>query len=181
MFVLSLLGPFVRSLLVLIYAIFYRCRGGFEGTGRTQLGRLIYWVIPVAVWASFINPMVGWLCGIMAFVGLMIPTDEFQNDASALSVAGMAGIGFGKMLFILAPLAYFNPNILIYAPIGFLQGAAYYIGWKFLNGVKSPLTVGTFKFLGITFASGNFAIAGSEWAEALTGAVFGLAFALIGA
>lgn len=153
----------MRYLLIPIFAFLYRCRGGFLPLHHTQLARLVYWTAPTAAWASFINPSMGWLCGVMAFFGLLIPHAEYQNDASAKSVAGMAVIGVARLALILLPLCYFNPFLGFIVPIGALQGLAYYIGYKFLDGKGWKA----------------FAATGAGWGEVLTGAVFGLAFALV--
>ena len=151
--------------LILVFGFLYRCRGGFLPTGHTQVARLIYWALPVGAWAAFHSPMlIAPVCALAAFLGLLIPHSPFMADASAKSVIGMALIGMARLALILAPLAYYHPWIMAYAPIAGLSGLGYYIGWKWLNGVSL----------------GKFATTGSEWGEILTGAAFGLAFALIG-
>ena len=51
--------------------------------------------------------------------------------------------------------------------IGLLEGAAYYIGWKFLHGKP-------FKLFGLTIATG-----GTEYGELITGALYGVMFSLL--
>jgi len=172
-----MLNILVILFVALLGGFFYRCRGGFLGTGSTFLARLLFWAIPVAVWGLCADWQVGLLCGVMAYVGLLIPHSIFQSNNSLFSVVGMAGVGLARMLLILAPIAYFIPSVLIVLPLAMLQGLAYYIGWTFLNGVDSKISTSGFTVFGFTFEAGHFAISGGEWGEFLTGVVFGGALA----
>lgn len=171
----------MNLLLIPLFAFLYRCRGGFLGTGHTQLGRLIYWVIPVGIWAVFQNPLLAPACALTAFLGLLIPHSKYMASATFKSVAGMGLIGMARLSLILAPLAYYSPVVLIFAPLGLLSGLGYYIGWKYLHGIDSRIYSKGYSLLGISFTSGPFAIAGCEWGEVFTGAAFGLAFWLLNA
>jgi hypothetical protein len=155
--------------LSLALAFCFRCRGGFTGLGNTQAARLLWWALPVAL--ATLNP----LCGVGAFLGLLIPPGKFQNDASLKSVLGLTIIGFVQALFILGPMAYERPETLLAAPWGALRGLAYFIGWRFLDGKDSGL-----RFLHGDGTVDVFAKGGSEWGEVLTGFFFGFMIVLAG-
>lgn len=162
----------------LLFAFLYRCRGGFLGTGRTQVGRLVYWAIPVAIWGHCVLPWYGLLCGLGAFVGLLFSHGPFQVDSKGDSIGGMIGIGIARMYCILLPLTYSAcPELNAVAIAGGLQGLAYFLGHTFLNGIDSRIySPGLTLFGKQILTSGEFAIAGDQWGEVITGAFFGLTF-----
>jgi hypothetical protein len=164
-------------LLIPLFAFFYRCRGGFLGFGHTQLARLVFWVLPVTLWAATVSLVLAPACGVLSFLGLMIPHGWAQGDKKIEHLIGMGGIGICRLGLILAPLAYINPQIEILAVLGAWQGAAYYFGWE-LDGTDSGIKTAGFKVFGFDVQPGIFAKSGTEWGEVLTGAAFGLAFAL---
>jgi hypothetical protein len=145
----------VHFLLVPIFSFLYRARGGLIPTGHTQLARLLFWAGPITLMGMYIQPYWGALCGLMAFLGLMIPNGSTVSSAALKAAVGQSFIGYARLLLILAPLAYFNPSILMFTPFGLLAGLAFYVGWKL---------------------DSQFGNAIGEW---LTGAMFGLVFMLL--
>ena len=126
--------------------------------------------MPVGYWtelSDFFSGLPLWLgplCALLAWAGLMIPHAWAQGDAKPLHILGMAVIGMTRLTLILAPLAWFEPTLLCYAPCGLLSGAAYWVGWRWLNGV--------------TVINTNWLSIGSSWGELLTGLLaYGLPFA----
>ena len=160
---------YIAPLLPFLFGFFYRCRGGFlTPNWGTQGARILYWALPVIAVTAPISWMMAVPCGMLAFLGLLIPHGWAQNDTKPIHIIGMAGIGLIRFALILAPLAAFNnPFIEIFALAGLLSGLAYYIGWKWLNG---------FAFW-VMNPTDHFAIGGAEWGECGTGIAYGLGFA----
>ena len=165
--------PFISPVLVPFLALAYRCRGGFLSLSGifswwgTTSARVFYWAIPVALSVMPISLLWCPACGLLAFLGLMIPHSAFQGSASLKCVIGMAGIGLVRLALILTPLAVFHPTVEVFSVVGLLSGLGYYAGWRWLNGHL---------FWQINSTS-HCALTGSEYGELLTGAAFGLGIA----
>lgn len=148
-----------------LFSFFYRARGGFINLGHTQVARVLFWVLPVTIWAFTVaSPWVAPLCGIMAFAGLMIPHEPFQWDNSLSSTLGMGAVGVARLTLITTPLLIGHPAALLLAPVGALSGVGYWAGYKY-SDVFAPTS--------------SFANCPTAWGEAFTGAAFGLAFMVI--
>lgn len=145
-------------------AVAYRCRGGFVSLPNTTLARIVLWALPVAV----VCVPVSWLwalpCGVMAYLGLLIPHAWAQADTKPIHIAGMAGIGLVRFALILAPLAVFDPWREVFALFGLLSGLAYYIGHKWLETKV------------INLFGKPFTPDGAAWGELGTGFAYGLGF-----
>lgn len=169
----------VNILRTALLSFAYRCRGGFLATGSTQLARLLFWDLPIAASASLLDPQIGWACGILAHITMIVPLNHspFQNDTKLKSLCGMAMVGMERVAITLLPLIIFHNLIIALAiPVGALQALAYFIGRKVLIDVDSGISTKGFSFLGINFSAGSFAKGATEWGEVMTGAMFGLAF-----
>jgi hypothetical protein len=171
---------------------FYRCRGGFIGLGHTQLARLIWWALPVALAMTgvllangsvFLTSLdAGAASGALAFVGLLIPHAEFQGkDNPAQSMTGMALVGAVRCALIMIPIA---PHVFAmwFLPLfGAMAGPAYRHAWRFLDGIDSGISVPSIDIFGFRTIAGHFAVTGGEWGEVLTGAAIGFGIGLLGA
>lgn len=153
----------------------WRCRGGFLGLGSTLAARLLYWCTPMTIWGySTFGPM-GILCGLTAYLGLLLSYAPFMGDNQAKHCAGMGGIGIARLFILLSPVLFQYPDLVYFGFAGAFVGLAYYIGWTYLDGKVSPIVFPGFVLFGKTWIQpGNFAIGGAEWGEVLTGAVTGL-------
>ena len=150
-------------LTVTVFAFLYRCRGGFLPLGSTQAARVMYWATPIAAWGYAVIGWYGLLCGVMAFIGLLIPHGKYQAGCDLDSIVGMGVIGMVRLALILTPMVAVHSLVFLLVPLGFLSGLGYGAGWAFLNGRDWLIAKG-----------------GSEWGEVLTGAAYGLAFSLAG-
>lgn len=144
------------------FAFYYRCRGGFIGTGSTTLARCVFWAVPVGMFMH--NP----LCGVLAFLGLLIPHAWAQADAKPIHVAGMAAIGMARMILILMPIIYISPVAILATLTGLGSGLGYALGYGPLSG----------KSIGIELNGDNLVSTPSSWGELITGAFMGLGMAL---
>lgn len=155
---------FAALIVVLAFGVLHRCAGGFIGfgEGRTNAARLVWWAYPVAF--LFGNP----LCGLMAWLGRLIPHGWCQNASNFIEVAGLSAIGALRALLVLAPLALFDLGALWLALIGFLHGPLYVLGLK-LRSVNS----------GFYYFNDRFAGADTEWCEFFVGCMNGVIFVLV--
>lgn len=180
-------------------AICYRMVGGFVGLSSTSLARL-RWSITIAIYMMFAAAVHG--DGIVAlaaiffsvltgaYIGRLIPHARFQNGASLYNALGMALIGLARVTLILLPYAvYGHPWAGVVASIGILQGAAYYAGWKWLDGRDSGIYFRNKpeeNRIPETFPAGSSpvyldqcAVSGGEWGELLTGFVYQAMYLII--
>lgn len=164
------MAAYCVSFLVIAFAFLYRARGGFNTLGGgTQAARLVFWVLPITLWAATVDYRMAILCGIGSFLGLMMPHGWAFGDTKPLHVLGMAAIGLARLSLILAPLAWFNHSLVWFFPIGLLHGLVYYFGNKWLFKYDIPLK----------WNEAKFTDGGTSWGEILTGAVFGAVFACV--
>lgn len=171
---------YLNLLLIPLFAALWRCRGGFLGTGSTTTARVIYWALPVALWGYSVEGYVGLFCGVMAFLSLLLEYAPFQADNQLKHCSGMAGIGIARMALVFAPLFRLRPELVYLQYLGALAGAAYYIGWTYLDGFDSGISFPGLTLFGKQLIQpGKFAVGGGEWGEVLTGASAGLVFALV--
>lgn len=160
-------------LLIPVFAFLYRCRGGFLSIGGTFSARMVYWALPVLILMLFVNPYLAFFSGLGAYLGLLIPHGWCMADTSIKSMLGMAVIGVARLFLILLPIFYNDPHTLVLSLMGSLQAAAYYVGWEALDGEDAGIRYKKSDGTDCVFAKGA-----TEWAELLTGAAFGLAFAV---
>ena len=172
-------------------AFFYRCRGGFLGMSFPQLARLIWWAIPTSVamtgvslahGSCFLSAIeVGSVCGVTAFLGLMLPHGQYMDNNPVYDDMGhMSLIGGVRCALIALPIMTHVPMMGLLPLFGALSGAGYWIGWRFLHGVDSGLHTAGFTLFGLQVSPGKFAVGGSEWGEVLTGFAFGAGIGLLG-
>ena len=157
LFFLALMLPFILGFL-------YHCRGGFIALGSTFLARLVFWALPIALVILPISWMWAIPCGMLAYLGLLIPHAWAQADTKPLHIVGMAGIGLARLAMILVPLAVFNPWVELFSLAGLLSGLGYYIGHKWLEAK-------VVKLFGKSLTPD-----GAAWGELFTGFAYGLGF-----
>lgn len=152
--------------------VLYRCRGGFIGTGNTNVARTLWWAAPTA---ALFCALLGfyWLLFIGVFVttwlGLLVPHGFCQNKAikDYLLMACVMSI----RLAIIALTVYSFSHLAVWLPlIGLLCGLAYAVGWELVG--NRELIKWHPKNPNADDGSGHdhFAKTGGEWAEVLTGA-----------
>jgi len=160
-------------------AFCYRARGGSIPLGSDTLARIIFWAAPVGLVTDAVAVVGGyspWLalpCAVLAFAGATIPHADEQGP-TAFEHEGMGLITTAMLSLILLPFivagAYTHEHVLtfLYAFMGALGGAAYYICYRF------PFSL---KLLGVQWVTAGDASAG----EFLTGGLaFGLPLAILG-
>ena len=171
---LSELNPiplFVTCIFILsAYGFFYRCRGGFIALGTTQAARLFYWSLPVCGFFTHFGMEYAVYAFFASFVSLLIPHGFCQASNKLKDVLSMSGVGVARCLILLAPFIYQDWTYVGVALLGALQGLAYYIGWTYLHGLKSP----------IVLAGQNMAEDETSWAELMVGSSYGLIFIVMG-
>lgn len=132
-------------------AIWYRCVGGFIGTGSTTLGRL-RWSLTMACYMTLVSLVhhEGWAQALIilaattltTFVGRLISHSRFQATASIGNSLGMTVVTLLRMVLILAPYAMvdwldlsgFDYWRLLGAVFCIMSGVGYYVGNKYLAG-----------------------------------------------
>lgn len=137
-------------------AIWYRCVGGFIGTGSTTLARL-RWSLTMACYMTLVSLVhhEGWVQALIilaattltTFVGRLISHSRFQATASFGNSLGMTVVTLLRMVLILAPYAIVNWLDLsgfdywrfLAAVFCVMSGVGYYVGWKWLNGKDSGI------------------------------------------
>jgi len=151
----------------------YRARGGAIVVGSDTLARILFWAWPcglVCEGIAYTHHLPLWLgipCAVMAFAGSCIGHSSEQST-TFLDHIEMGIITFLMLLLMIAPMAYFEPTMLFYAPLGYLGAAAYAIGYNVTWTLKIGSTVWCHP-------------KGTEYGEFLTGALaFGLPLAIIG-
>jgi hypothetical protein len=167
-------------LLVPLFAVLYRMRGGWLKPSSTTWCRLVYWSLPIAAWGGLTFGPLGLLCGVGAYLGLMIPHGEWFAGPSIRDAAMMGIIGMARAFLIVFPVAGNAPEVGFTAFLGLLSGVAYWVGWHWIKDWASPVSVPSFRVFGVRVDGGNFASGPTAWGEVLTGAVFGCMFALAG-
>jgi hypothetical protein len=186
------------GLIVLLFAILYRCRGGafsfkywlgkFDANGQpyggTQFARLIWWVLPNAVAFGLLSGslLVGVLSGLVVFAGLMIPHADFQESGSVEDAFGMAGVGAARGLLAGLPAAIlWNPWVLLLVPFGALSGLAYWLGHNVLKD-RFPISGRMFAWFPLfpkEWRSDSLTFFPTEWGELLTGLFWGFGVAAL--
>lgn len=186
------------SLIALLFALFYRCRGGAfsfkywlgkvdangQPYGGTQVARLIWWVLPNALAFGILtgSATLAALAGLAAFIGLMVPHADFQESGSVSDALGMAAVGATRAMMIGVPLAIlWNPWALLMGAFGSLSGLAYWLGHNWLRS-KFVLTGQIFAWFPLfpdqwkkdTLTNGE-----TEWGELLTGLFWGCGVAAL--
>lgn len=120
-------------LLALVGAILYRIRGGWLPTGSTQLARAI-WCVPTAALVGLLTG--NWIAALTAFflawAGLLLPNDPWQQMASRVHWLQAAGIGIARVLLLLASVAWADHTlaILLLGIAGALNAPLYWLGWR---------------------------------------------------
>ena len=152
----------------MLLTVNYRMLGGFVSLGSTFLARA-RWALVVAGCMALVGLVhklpfsalaivfAGTL--LTAYLGRLIPHGKYIGAPDIKACACMGLIGVARLILLLAPLAYYLPFVLYLVPFGFLNGAAYYLGWKYLHEVDS----------GFYYKDQVFAKGGGEWGEVLTG------------
>lgn len=164
-----------------IFAFLYRCRGGFLGLSHTTLARLIWWAIPCAIFGFSLIGAWGSLCGLLAFLGLLIPHARYQSIASVPNLLGMGSVNAIRAALILLPIGTTHPAVLVFATLGMFSGVAYYFLNKNNVVFDSHINFPGLVLFGKTITQpGDFAVSASEWAEVATGFTFGIIFDLVG-
>lgn len=164
--------------------VLYRCRGGFIGNGSTTLARILWWAAPTGILLFALTYAasgellyalrIGLGAGLASYLGLLVPHGFAQDKTGKAEFIGMTGVAFLRLLLILpvAPcwIGGVLPHLLYLPLFAPLQGVAYAIGWHGLDGLE--LVKWRPKNPQADDGSGydHFAISGSEWGEALTGA-----------
>lgn len=167
-------------------ALFYRARGGFNPLFvGTQLTRIVFWALPVAVAAGLIAAAHGVAlarsleiaaaCGALAFAGLLIPHGFCAGKDNPPgqpwhNLLWMAAVGAARAALIALPLAFVAPWMLALPLFGALAGPAYRHAWRFLSGID----------VGPHLWGKVFACSGTEWGEVLTGFALGAGMGLLG-
>lgn len=166
-------------LLIPLFAVLYRMRGGWLKPSSTTWCRLVYWSLPVAVWGACAFGPWGLLCGLGAYLGLLIPHGRWFGGPAIEDAIVMGLIGLARAFLILASCVLAGtPEVLVASSLGLMSGVAYWIGWNWLNDAASPVAIPSFRVFGVRVDGGNFASDGTGWGEVLTGAAFGLMMVL---
>ncbi len=162
--------------LAIVFGVLGRMLGGWlKPGGSTTWCRLVCWSIPVAVWGLVAFGPWGLLCGLGAYLGRLIPHTWWFGGPTVGDAVAMGLVGFARAALILSPCALLgHPEAMVFAPLGLVSGVAYWVGWHWMESVKSPITIPSFTWRGVLVDGGNFAESGTGWAEFLTGADFGL-------
>ena len=172
--------------------ILYRMVGGFIGLGpsMTFLTR-VRWAVPMGCllsYAGIVRFLEPWqvlvvLVGtcLTAYLGRLIPHARFQATASLKNSLGMSAVGVARMALLMAPMGYFQPQVMVLSAFGLFQGVAYYLGWTKLHGKDSGIyfrnKTTQWRIADNTTSVlsdpndilDQAAVGGSEWGELLTG------------
>lgn len=159
--------------LIPLLAFLYRCRGGLFPLGSTQAARVLYWAIPNAIVSALllhwygINPWGAVFTGIAVWGAATVPHGQWMGSHDIEDTEMMAAIGWVQVTAMFIPLVFFFPKIFPLFFLGTLEGVAYCVGWRYLDGVR--------------FTSRGRLIAenGAEWGELLSGASFGLIYVIL--
>jgi len=158
-------------------AFAYRARGGAIPLGSTTLARIVFWGLPYSIdgavfayllniRADFIVPM-AILSVITAWFAAMVQHSKWQSPSWHNYVI-MGTITTGMLTIMLSPFLYFNPNIMMFLPLGMLGTFASWLGYKMKGGLK---------LFGIQWCVPS----DSSWEEFYIGAMpFGIVIAAIG-
>ena len=172
---------FLSLLYIPLFAMLWRCRGGFLGLPSTTASRIVYWAVPVALWAYSIGGVtVGLLTLVTAYTGLLLSYAPFMADNEIKHVSGMVGIGIARMAITLLPVAILFNGVFILQLLGGLAGLCYYLGWTYFGGFDAHISVPEVKLFGYKIINkSTLASSGAEWGEVFTGGGFGFVFSLI--
>ena len=164
------------------FAFYYRARGGAISLGdnKTNLARLLFWVIPTIIETLPVCYFMGFplwyalICGVMAFASVAAIGHASEQGDTAEAHEEMGLVTTAMLILILSPLAFAGVHYhmtqlpLYLMPLGYLGALMYWLGYK----MKSDLNL-----FGIKWCTAGDA----SWGEWFTGAApFGLAIMILG-
>lgn len=134
---MALTSPLTFAFLAVCGAFFYRVRGGFLGTGSTQLARVM-WAVPTGLLLGYLSNLeeVMWSSMVLGFAALLTPHGRWMDmgryhDGFLFDAAMMALVGAARFAVTLGLLwLHLDPGYLgwFVASAGLASAASYSVG-----------------------------------------------------